>query len=269
MNQLYIIFQMLAILLSIVVPIGITIYYMKKYKLDLIIAGFGALFFIAIQIIHIPILVFTQEIVYNFILSSFGMDIAILGISIYIAILAGLFEEVGRYIVFIKLLKPKQRTIENAKLFGAGWGGIESIIVMGILGSLMFLGYYTIFDMGLDNYHQILIDQGVTEQEANEQIDYMRIQEQTIESQPYLALLGFVERAIAIVFHILASILVMYAIIKKDLRYLGIAILAHFILDFTVVYSMLYLGILAEVLILIFVILLGYYVNKKLKISLK
>jgi len=121
-----IVFQLVV---SILVPIIVLVYFRKKYNINLKIVGVGVLIFIGFtQILETPFQLFmrgnptTAEFLENpFIFSIFG------------GLTAGIFEELGRFVAFYYLLK-KYRDYKDGLAYGIGHGGIESILVGGFAG---------------------------------------------------------------------------------------------------------------------------------------
>ncbi len=120
---------LLVVLGDIAFPVGLAYFLVKKFNLSWKVFGFGALFMVAVQVLHIPFILFTQPSLVSFFASDKIMLLIALGI--YLGLLAGLFEEIGRFLAF-KFFYPKQKielNKKNALLFGLGWGGIEAIII--------------------------------------------------------------------------------------------------------------------------------------------
>src|SRR5699024_12503314 len=69
--------------------------------------------------------------------------------AIYASLAAGVFEEIGRFIGFRFLLK-KFRSWKDGIAYGIGHGGIESMLVVGMIALsdivLSFLIYFGVFD---------------------------------------------------------------------------------------------------------------------------
>ena len=67
---------------------------------------------------------------------SFGVPIVIRGniwlYALYGGLMAGLFEETGRYLAFSFALKKYRAKNVNALMYGAGHGGFEAIVIVGL-----------------------------------------------------------------------------------------------------------------------------------------
>lgn len=107
---------------------------------------------------------------------------------------AALFEEVGRYLV-MSLLMKKQRTAEDAIVFGIGHGGIEAIIISGINAVVLFLSSADISTTGM------IFSSGV-------------------------------ERASTLAIQIAFSVMIMKSVREKKAYWLFLAFAAHTLVDF-------------------------------------
>lgn len=142
----------------------------------------------------------------------------------YGGLMAGLFEETGRFAAFKTVLKKRLPNDSNALMYGAGHGGMEAVAVAG-LGNVSNLVL------------SIMINSGSMAQLIEKTPPEMRAAlEQTCtalsETQPVLFLLGAAERCIAIVLHISLSVLVWFAAKKKHAFWLyPAAILLHAAVD--------------------------------------
>jgi uncharacterized membrane protein YhfC len=111
-------------------------------------------------------------------------------------------------------------------MFGAGWGGIESII-------LGVLGFYGLMQIIMFQNNAALL-----ESLPIEQLNLVQTQLTEIASLPwYMFLLGAVERVFALCFHLAASLMVLQVFLRKNILWLLAAILWHAMLDTTAVYA--------------------------------
>ena len=94
--------------LEIAVPLALAFVFSRKFGIGKKLFLYGALFFITVQVLHIPLVLLSQGPLAEF-LKAAGLDrTIILGIiSLYLGLLAGLFEEIGRFLVFKKFFKYK------------------------------------------------------------------------------------------------------------------------------------------------------------------
>src|SRR5699024_5551368 len=119
----------------------------------------------------------------------------------YAVLTAGVFEEAGRYIMMILVLK-NYREWRDGLAFGIGHGGMESILILG-LSNLTMIIYAMQINAG--TFEQLLTNETVKQA-------LIPIKEQLITASPLMTALGPIERICAIALHIALSILVLYAI---------------------------------------------------------
>jgi uncharacterized membrane protein YhfC len=123
------------------------------------------------------------------------------------AFLAGLFEEGIKYGTLRKF--PQWvKTTKHALCFGLGWGLCEALLVY----VLTVLAYGVFYDLLI-----AILPPGSLPPEAVLTFSFM---------------LGAVERNIAILFHVSATIIVALAVWHRQFLYALVAILAHFLFDF-------------------------------------
>ncbi|MFN8426958.1 MAG: YhfC family glutamic-type intramembrane protease [Anaerolineales bacterium] len=103
----------------ILLPIILWIIFTRKYSLSWKLVLAGGLTFIASQILHIPLVVG---------LNKFLQNSSLLVTAIILGLLAGIFEETARYILFKFILK-KSRSWKEGVLVGLGHGGTEAILI--------------------------------------------------------------------------------------------------------------------------------------------
>ena len=148
--------------------------------------------------------------------------------ALYGGLMAGLFEETGRYIAFRTVLRRRLGNDANALMYGAGHGGIEAIMTVGVTYVT-----YIVFAFLINSGNAAAIMSTVPP-EAEEQA--RAILSQLTDTPSWMFLVSILERCIAIAAHIAFSVLVWFAAKKKERVLLyPLAILLHAALDFTVV----------------------------------
>jgi uncharacterized membrane protein YhfC len=190
-----ILFMAISAFIGLFVPIIISIFLSKKYNTSLKAALVGAAIFSIFQLAtRLPLLQYLQKTYwysYNLVVNPWLIYI-LLGLS------AGIFEEVGRFVGIKYFLSGKQQW-KNGIAYGIGHGGIEAIIFCGVPLILTLINSLTT---------------GI------------------FPSAPsYMFLISGIERISAMIFHVGASLMVLYAVRERKYRYLLYAILAHGILD--------------------------------------
>jgi uncharacterized membrane protein YhfC len=215
-------------LLMIAMPIILGIYFTEKFHLGWKIWLIGACIFILSQVFHIPFNIY----VLNPLLAK--LQTAVQGASEQLIVAgllglsAGVFEETARYAMYRWWVRDAQ-TWRNGILAGAGHGGIEAIL-LGILVMLAYVNLMAYRNLDLSKLNLTL-----------DQLTIARLQIQNYWDAPwYATLLGAVERAFTIPFHIAASVIVLQVFARRpghqQLGWLGLAIFYHALMDASIVY---------------------------------
>ncbi len=197
------------------VPVILAVWFRRKKKADRMpfFAGILVMSLFAFSL---------EQIVHNAILSSApGRVIAgnLLLYALYGGIMAALFEEGGRYLVFRTLLRGSLHNDSNALMYGAGHGGLEAAVIGGTT-------------MINDLYYSGMINRGTLpplSPEASAQL--LPLLNQLVAAPSWQFLLTGVERMFALVLQIALSVLVFQAVKhqKKELFYT--ALFLHFMVD--------------------------------------
>lgn len=213
--------MVLSMVLSILGPILLLIIWRIKKKCNLMPALAGAVTFIAWALVleSIPkyFLFAGTNAVSEYVLSH-AWAYALAG-----GLLAGIFEECGRFVAFRFFLK-NHSTKETAVTYGIGHGGIECIILLG-LGMISNLSMAFAINSGALS---VIMENIPTEQLAA----YEGIVSTLTTATFGLFLWGIWERIFAVLFHISLSVLVFAGAKNKSRFYLfPTAILLHAGLD--------------------------------------
>jgi uncharacterized membrane protein YhfC len=227
----------------ILLPIILWIYFTRKFALSWRLVLAGGLTFIASQILHIPLVIG---------LGTLLQSVSLLVNAIILGLLAGMFEETARYILF-KLILKNVKSWKEGILVGLGHGGTEAIL----LGILAAVGFVTM--IGYRN-----VDLATVPSIPADQLELARQQVEAYWSTPwYLALVGFVERVFAICLHVSLSVMVLYAIAYRRPIWFWLALLWHAFVDAVAVYVVQEVGVLAvEGIIAIFALISLWIVFK-------
>ena len=200
----------------ILLPIIAAIYLSRRFGLSWKLFLAGGITFIASQILHIPLVLA---------LTSTFKSWGIMAYAIVLGLLAGIFEETARYILF-KFIRKESKTWNEGVFIGLGHGGTEAII-LGVLTALAFANMMVYRNIDLSTVSSIPADQ----------LELAKQQVAAYWSTPfYLALLGMVERIFAMCLHISLSVMVLFAVINKKPVWFWLAILWHAIVDTVAVY---------------------------------
>ena len=210
----------LAALVCAAIPILLLFYYKRR--------GAQILpFFVGCGVFVIFALVL-ESLVHNLVLKSLPVGEKILGntllYALYGGLMAGLFEETGRFVAFKTVLKKRLGNEKNALMYGAGHGGAEAVLLL----SATYISYIV---MG------ILLNAGLADKLTAGLSGDALTQMQTLLSTltamtPGTCLLAIVERCVAITIHICLSVLVWFAAKKPGKGwFFPLAILLHAAFD--------------------------------------
>ena len=216
-----IVFLTISLFICVILPIILLFIWRKKTGARFTSALFGAGTFIVFALI-------LESILHNVILSFMGQD-AFTNLpfyAIYGGLAAGTFEEIGRYIV-MRFIMKKNLDKKGSIMFGIGHGGIESILLTGLL-SITNLVWSFMLNAGQGN---MLIEGMAPEmqQQVYDQVSTLWL------TAPPLALVSALERVFAITFHICASYLVYRAVKDNKFALCLLAVLLHALMDGLVV----------------------------------
>ncbi len=207
-------------LLMIVLPVVLARKIAMSYRVGWGFFGIGAVTFILSQVGHLPFNWFVLQ-------QSGWLDGSnLLILSVFLGLSAGTFEGVARYLTF-RFWAKDARSWRQGLMVGMGHGGIEAILV-GVLGSINF-----VILLGLrEGYFQ-----GILVTVPVEQLTLVDQQIEALFSVPApQAVYGAVERVFAMMLHLSASLLVLQAFTRRQLRWLAAGIMWHSVIDGALVY---------------------------------
>lgn len=141
--------------------------------------------------------------------------------AIYGGFAAGVFEESGRYLI-MRFLMKKSLTRENAVMYGAGHGGMEAVLILGMTS--------------INNLvNSMLLNSGSLTEVLTEDLNTQAVLDSLTPLSTLPAwqfFLGGAERIIAIGLQIALSLLVYQAVKeKKSWYFFPLAILLHMLVD--------------------------------------
>lgn len=199
--------------LVFIVPIVLLFYFRKKYQISFKVFFIGMFTFFLFAsvlegVVHAYFLTFNETT--KTILANPWVFMA------YGGLMAGLFEESGRYLMMRFVLK-NQRAWKDGLAFGLGHGGIEAMLIVGI-SNISMLVYASMINKGV--FDSLLKNELMRE-------SLLPIRDQLLETPSYLFALGGVERMCALAIQIALSILVLYAVRTGKIGYFFMAILLH------------------------------------------
>lgn len=213
--------MVISLLLSVVLPIFLGIFIYKKTK------AWVPAFFIGCGI-FVGFAMILEQICHAIVLTVTGSAIRdnIWLYAIYGGLAAALFEECGRWIAMTFCLK-KHLTRENALMYGAGHGGIEAFLILG-MSSMSNLLTAAMINGGLMEKTMTALEP------AQQEVTYHQLS--VLWTTPaYQFYLAPVERISAIALQIALSILVYSAVKTGRKLQLAAAFGLHFAVDFLTV----------------------------------
>ena len=226
MNSILIFTYPLGILLVLALVVGQGVYLTRKFNLGWRLFWIGGALFIISQVLHIPF----NALVLNRIFNSGFIPVPpeeyhLIFNAVVLGLSAGLFEELTRYTGLCWWAKDA-RSWSKGLLFGAGWGGIEATIWI-----LIMLLNYTIF--------MVL---------RTADLSTLLPPEQMIPLQQgldlfwgvawYDSLLGAVERILTLPIQLALTILVLQVFLRRQSRWLWLAIGWHTLVNAVAVFSL-------------------------------
>lgn len=222
---------LLNVLGMIVLPILLAFYVTRKFSLPWKLIFAGGLTFIVSQIFHIPFLYGLTAMFTSGILPAIPYAWATLFNAVVLGLLAGIFEETARWILFKFILKDA-RTWEQGVVVGTGYGGTEAII-------LGILALTTVVNM------VILRNADITALVPPELLEITKQEVAKFWSAPvYMAFMGLIERISAICLQISLTIMVLYSVVYRKPVWFWIALFWHALVDALTVYLMPTIGVL-------------------------
>lgn len=230
-----------SLLVVFLLPIGLCMYAMKKWSVKLSSLLWGmATFIVAAMVL--------EQMFHGVVMSIVGVEkltgnIWIYGL--YGGLCAAVFEESARFIVLRRLVK-KVRGLGDAFLYGVGHGGIEAILIVGLvqisnLSSSIMINNGKIMNVlnGLDGgTRETMIDQLST----------------LWTSQSYLFYISGIERILAISGHICFSIFIYLGIVKQKKALLLAAYIGHMLFNMVTVVMNSYFGVIVAEVTLFFMV---------------
>jgi len=232
-----------SLLLSFLFPLILAIIFIRKYKTGILpfVTGAGIFIFFALileQLIHLLVLGAKSPIAETIKASPFLL-------GMYGGFAAGIFEETGRLIAFLFILR-KTRDWSHGVVYGIGHGGIEAWILLSwtyvnnlVISLMVNGGQLDTIKSALTPVQIKAIDQGV---------------QTLISTDSSLFFIAGIERVLTVIIHIGLSLLVLLAVRNRKYYYFVLAILLHAALNFTAVYMNMKLNniVLTEIIVAAF-----------------
>ncbi|MFT5874303.1 MAG: putative membrane protein YhfC [Clostridium sp.] len=212
-SQSLIIFLIFAMVFCIAFPIILLIYFKKKEHFSIKPVLIGALgYFVFVLVL--------EAILHNVVISAKIIKVNTITFAIYGALAAGVFEEVGRFIMFKFILK-KNRKWKDGLGYGLGHAGIETIL----LGGMLYINNLVM---------SLAVNSGTINELLKKQDDAVveTIKNSLTNANLLATSMGIFERIFAFIIQLALTFVVLYAIREKKNIYLLVAILIHALVDF-------------------------------------
>lgn len=220
-STLSIVFMVLNMLLGILIPVGLLLFFRKKYRATLksFFIGCAVMLFFALileQMVHVVVLGSKAGTIIQNNMWLYAL---------YGSLMAGIFEETGRFLAMRFLLKKEHGNPHNALMYGAGHGGFEAMVLLTI-GMINNLIYSILINLGQTQVLLAPLDEAArgTLQAAFDTL---------IATPSWHFLLSPMERIGAIAAQISLSVIVWFAAAGKKCRIplFLLAVILHGVLD--------------------------------------
>lgn len=204
-----IIFISISLLLSVIFPLVVAIVVHRRLRFAWKSVLVGTLVFLVFQILtRIPLLGYLQQ---NLWYQAFSATYPLIA-GFLLALSAGLFEEIGRYVGF-KLFLRKHLDWKGGIAYGIGHGGLESLFV-----GTTFLNYLI---------YSIMINTGKAPPQLPKSVISV-----LVDTAPPMFLVGGIERVLAFLIQIGLSLVVLYGVKSRKSGFVLLAIVIHTLIDF-------------------------------------
>ena len=212
------------VLLMIAIPVIFFLYWRWKHKgqtkTGYLLAG-AVGFFVSARVLELGvhyICILADNPVSRFINGNTAAFV------LYGTMMAGVFEECGRHIM-LKYIMKKNRTRENAVLYGIGHGGIEILAVI-LPSMILYLAVAILFSQG--NVNEALNQLKITKETAAAALTSV----QAAAAFDYaLMAMNVMERLLAMLLHMGLTVIVFYGVTAAKKVFLPLAILLHMAMD--------------------------------------
>lgn len=210
---------LITLILEIAIPFGVMIFINKKHDTNISTFFIGCATFIVFSLVlerFINTAIFKSPAGANIMANNFLF--ALIG-----GLMAGLFEETGRFVAFNTILKKDRDDDTTALMYGAGHGGIEVLLIATamisnlVMANMINSGNLAMLTAGQSGEKLVAIQATIT---------------QLCETKPAMFLVSVVERIPALIMHICFSVIVWTGCKNKKWFLFPAAIGFHTLVDF-------------------------------------
>ena len=212
----------LMIVFGLAIPAAAAVWWLKsrKEKITTVLLGAATWFVFAMILETVP-----KAILFNPALAVGKVVMANAALyTVFGALMAGLFEETGRFIVFKTFLR-RQTNRETGVSHGIGHGGMEAVFTLAVSGAQNFV-FAVLIGTGM---FQSLVDK--TAVKGADVSALQALPQQILSITPGTACLAGAERIFAMLLHVGLSVLVFYAVKQSRPLWYVLAILLHALFD--------------------------------------
>ena len=195
------------------VTLGLVVWLRRHTRVGYPLLGAGAVVFVVSQLVHLPL----NWALGHVLPSEPGW---LWATSVAVGSSASLSEELARYAA-IRWVTKSVRDTQTALMLGAGHGGVEALFIGGLM--VLALVNSVILGQSGENALAALPPEQLAETTA--------LLEQVRSTSPLTPLIGALERALVLPFHLAATVMVMASVVRKQWRWLLGAIAMHALLD--------------------------------------
>jgi uncharacterized membrane protein YhfC len=218
-------FMAVAALAGVAIPVVLFLVFRKKFKADILPFFIGCAVFAVFALI-------LEGLVHMLVLKS-NIGLKIQGnvwlYATYGGLMAGIFEETGRFTAFKTILRKKRGKDVNGLMYGAGHGGFEAFYIL-VASMVSYIVMALMLNAGMADK----LTAGITDQTTLQTLNATFASLSTTAPGTYLV--GVVERLAAVALHISLSVLVWFAAKDKGRFWLfPAAVLIHALVDFIAV----------------------------------
>lgn len=218
-NEIWFIANILTVIFVIVYPLILAIIARRYLHVGWRYFGYGVLIFLLFQVVtRIPLVTWLQRVLAPQLAASQAL---LLTWSLALALTAGLFEEIGRYVAFRWFMRHEEKTWSKGVMYGIGHGGLESML---LVGGLRILQLYNIVFNSLTGLRLLNSAQRIAAEHQLAQIN---------AAPAWIPLLVAWERLWTVPIHIGLSIIVLQVFRRHDILWLWLAVLLHAFVDST------------------------------------
>lgn len=205
------------VVFEIALPVTLIIIAHARLRVGWRYAAYGALIFFVFQIISRAPLI--QILQYVLLPALKGSRPLLIGFSLFAALTAGIFEEVGRYLGYRWFMGREEKTWAKGVMYGLGHGGLESAVLIAGLGGIQLVNVW------------LLVSTRLSIIPAAQRTTALAQLAATAAQPGWLPLIGGWERVCAITAHVALSLLVLQVFRRRSLCWLWLAIGLHTLLD--------------------------------------